>query len=151
MSSINGAGSVLIVALAATQCAKVPASQPQPAAIPATPPAAARMAATTSPAANAFDAGQLTEGAEQDVPDVEASTYPTPTTSGRTWCARARPQLCELTPHRVCATRRTQADCDAGPCAETATYVNFCLACADERVQSFVPGPCRMNPQDSPR
>ena len=52
---------------------------------------------------------------------------------GPTACEDPRPEICTREYLPVCATR---AD------GTTGTYGNWCDACADEKVESYVPGAC---------
>ena len=60
-------------------------------------------------------------------------------------CDEPRPQNCESKGEVVCATVDTKIRCITAPCPSTElkNYANACQACADQLVQSYVPGACR--------
>lgn len=59
-------------------------------------------------------------------------------------CPDARPQICTQQYSPVCAQRDTGIRCVTTPCpsTENKTYSNGCTACADTKVQGYLPGAC---------
>lgn len=62
---------------------------------------------------------------------------PTPTMHAQ--CSSPRPQVCTMEYAPVCATRT------AGGAHE---YASGCNACADDSVESYIPGPCAKDSQE---
>jgi hypothetical protein len=78
------------------------------------------------------------------VPAVQAAPVATPTHSRPIDCPAKRPEICTQQYQPVCATVDTGVRCIKAPCPseQWKEYSNWCVACTDAKVRSYVEGPC---------